>query len=123
MNVPETISIATLAGGAFDAYVTSPAGTAAVPAILIGPSIFGVTDGLKQTLDRYASRGFHAVAADPFWRTHPGPLDQPDDMAAARQRASEWKVDHGVADMRATLAAIATLPNWSGKFAVLEGLK
>jgi carboxymethylenebutenolidase len=117
--MPETISITCPEGGVFDAYVTSPAGTGAAPAILIGPSIFGVTDGLKQTLDRYASRGFHAVAADPFWRTHPGPLEQPDDMAAARQRSSEWKVEQGLSDMRATLAAIATLPNWNGKFAVL----
>jgi carboxymethylenebutenolidase len=117
--VSETISIASPEGHAFDAYVTSPAGARAVPAILVAPSIFGVTDGLKQTLDRYASHGFHAVAADPFWRTHPGPLDQPDDMAAARQRSSEWKVEQGLSDMRATLATIATLPNWNGKFAVL----
>ena len=117
--MPETISITSPEGGVFDAYVTSPAGTAAAPAIIVVSSIFGVSDGLKKTMDRYASRGFHAVAADPFWRTHPGPLDNPGDMAAARQRLSEWKVDQGLSDMRATLGAIATLPNWNGKFAVL----
>lgn len=117
--MPETISIKNPEGRAFDAYVTSPAGTGAIPAILVVSSIFGVTDGLKETMDRYASRGFHAVAADPFWRTHPGPLDNPDDMAAARQRASEWNVEQGLADMRATLATIAARPNWNGKFAVL----
>ncbi len=114
----ETISIAG-PEGAFDAYLTSPAGAGAVPAILVVSSIFGVTDGLKQTMDRYASRGFHAVAADPFWRTHPGPLANPADMAAARKRSSEWNVEQGLSDMRATLAALGTLPNWNGKFAVL----
>ncbi len=114
----KTISITCPEGGAFDAYVSSPAGGRAAPAIVVVSSIFGVTDGLKQTMDRFASRGFHTVAADPFWRTHPGPLDHAE-MEAARKRSGQWNVDQGLSDTRATIASLAALPNWNGKFAIL----
>jgi carboxymethylenebutenolidase len=112
------ISISCPEGGDFEAYLSSPAGADSAPAIVVVSSIFGITDGLKRTMDRYASRGFHVIAADPFWRTHPGPLAHAE-MDTARKRSGQWKVEQGLSDTRATLATVAALPNWNGKFAVL----
>lgn len=116
--MPKTLTIDAPEGGVFEACLSSPAGAGSAPAILVVSSIFGLTDGLKQTMDRFAGRGFHVIAADPFWRTHPGPLEH-SQMGEARKRSGQWNVDQGLADTRATLATLSALPNWNGKFAVL----
>jgi carboxymethylenebutenolidase len=105
--------------GVIPAHLSEPPDAAASPLLILIPSVFGVTDGFIDTMDRYASRGYYAIAADPFWRTLPGPLEH-DRRAEARGRMDAWTVEQGLADMRATLAAAATLlPHWNGKFAVI----
>jgi carboxymethylenebutenolidase len=111
-----TISIASADGRSFDAYLALPPGGPA-PAIVIAPSIFGITDAFKTTLDRYASRGFIVIAPDVFWRTHPGPLPPertPDGQA--RMRACDH--DELLDDLRRSVDALKTVPQWNGKFGI-----
>jgi carboxymethylenebutenolidase len=112
-----TISIPSREGGSFDAEVAEPAHGAA-PGIIVVPSIYGNTDGLKETLDRYAGRGFIALSIDPFWRTVPGPLPL-ERREEASARMQTWTVEQGTSDVQDALAALRTFPKWNGKFAIL----
>jgi carboxymethylenebutenolidase len=111
-----TISITSADGRAFDAYLTLPPGGPA-PAIVIVPSIFGVTDAFKVSLDRYASKGFIVIAPDVFWRTHPGPLT-PDQRVAGQARMAAYTFAEGMDDLRRTVDALKALPEWNGKFGI-----
>ncbi len=111
-----TISIASRDGRAFDAYLAlPPAGPA--PAIVVVPSIFGVTDPFKTSLDRYASKGFVVVAPDVFWRTHPGPLT-PDRRQEGQARMAAYEFDAGLDDLRRTVDALKNVSEWNGKFGI-----
>jgi carboxymethylenebutenolidase len=113
----ETIAITTPGGGSFDAYLALPEGRPA-PAIIAVSSIYGVTQGMVQTLDRYAQRGFIVIAPDVFWRTQPGPLEG-NRRADAQARLDAYDIDAGMNDLRATRDWLASRPGWNGKFAVL----
>jgi carboxymethylenebutenolidase len=107
------------AAGAIPAELADAPGGVPRPLLLLVPSVYGASAGFKRTIDRYASRGYDVVAADPFWRTLPGELDI-DRRADARARMDAWSPDEGMADMRATLAwAKDALPHWNGKFAIV----
>jgi carboxymethylenebutenolidase len=111
-----TISVASGDGRLFEAYLAlPPAGPA--PAIVIVPSIFGVTDGLKTSLERYASKGFIVIAPDVFWRTQPGPLT-PDRVAEGQVRMKAYNLDEGLDDLRRTVDALKSVPQWNGKFGI-----
>jgi carboxymethylenebutenolidase len=113
----ESIAIERADGGTFDAYVTLPERLPA-PAILIVSSIYGITDGLKHTMARYAERGFIAIAPDFFWRVLSGPLgDAQRDLAEGR--INGYDINDGLDDMRRTRDALAKRRDWNGKFAVL----
>jgi carboxymethylenebutenolidase len=113
----KTIEIERAGGGTFDAYVTLPERLPA-PAILIVSSIYGITDGLKHTMARYAERGFIAIAPDFFWRVLSGPLGEGQrDLAEGRIKG--YDINDGLDDMRRTRDAFAQQLDWNGKFAVL----
>jgi carboxymethylenebutenolidase len=112
-----TISITSRDGRPFDAYLALPP-AAPAPAIVVVPSIFGVTDALKTSLDRFASEGYIVVAADPFWRTLPGALSPATDMDAAQARKRQYEENDGLDDVQRTIAALKTLPEWNGKFGI-----
>jgi carboxymethylenebutenolidase len=111
-----TISIPSRDGRAFEAYLTLPPSGPA-PAIVIVPSIFGVTDAFKVSLDRYASKGFVVIAPDVFWRTHPGPLTT-EHFAEAQARMKAYDFDDGLDDLRRTIDALKSVPQWNGKFGI-----
>jgi carboxymethylenebutenolidase len=115
--VSETLSIERADGGTFDAYLTLPERRPA-PALIIVSSIFGVTGGVKQTMARYAERGFIAIAPDFFWRTTPGPLTAAQ-SALAEGRLAGYDINDGIDDMRRTRDALALRSEWNGKFAVV----
>jgi carboxymethylenebutenolidase len=115
--MPETLAIERADGGTFDAYVTLPECRSA-PALIIVPSIFGVTSGVKQTMARYADRGFIAIAPDFFSRTTPGPLTAAQG-ALAEGRLVGYDINDGVDDMRRTRDALALRGDWNGRFAVV----
>jgi carboxymethylenebutenolidase len=114
----QTISIPTSDGHAFDAALATPPGDGPAPALVFIPSIFGNTEGMQATIDRYASHGYIVVSIDPFSRSLPGPLGY-DRQADASARKDTWTVEDGLADTRAVLAYLATMPSWNGKFAMV----
>ena len=111
------ISIAAGDGGAFDAYLALPEARSA-PAIIVSSSIYGITKGLRETIDRYAQRGFIVIAHDIFWRTQPGPLEG-NRRQEAQSRLTAYDVDRGLDDFRAVRDALSAVPAWNGKFAVV----
>ena len=111
-----TISITSSDGRPFDAYLALPPSGPA-PAIIVVPSIFGVTDAFKTSLDRFAREGYIVLAADPFWRTHPGPLPLTD-VAAAQARKNAYTEHDGFDDLQRTIATLKTIPEWNGKFGI-----
>jgi carboxymethylenebutenolidase len=113
----ETITITTPGGASFDAYLALPERRPA-PAIIAVSSIYGVTQGMVETLDRYARRGFIVIAPDVFWRTQPGPLEG-NRRADAQARLDAYDIEAGMNDLRATRDWLASRPEWNGKFAVL----
>jgi carboxymethylenebutenolidase len=112
----ETIRI-DAADGSFDAYLALPQERPA-PALIVVSSIYGVNNGLKQTIERYARRGYIVIAPDIFWRTQPGPLEG-NSRADAQARLNAYQIDPGMDDLRATRDALAQRPEWNGKFALV----
>jgi len=115
--MPETIRITADDGGSFDAYLALPQEHPA-PALIVVSSIYGVNRGLKQTIERYARRGFIVIAPDIFWRTQPGPIES-NQRAEAMARLNAYAIDPGMDDLRATRDALAQRPEWNGKFALV----
>jgi carboxymethylenebutenolidase len=115
-TMSSTISVTSADGRPFEAYLALPPSGPA-PAIVIVPSIFGVTDDFKTSLDRYASKGFIVIAPDVFWRTHPGPLTMANfDAAQARMKA--YKFDEGLDDLKRSVDALKSVAEWNGKFGI-----
>jgi carboxymethylenebutenolidase len=112
----ETISITSSDGRPIPAELALPPSGPA-PAIVIVPSIFGVTAAFKGTIDRLASKGYVVICPDPFWRTHPGPLGN-DQGPAAQARKNAYALEPGLEDLRRTIDFLSTQPAWNGKFGV-----
>ena len=113
-SMSKTISIISSDGRPIPAELALPPSGPA-PAIVIVPSIFGVTDAFKGTIDRLASKGYVVVCPDPFWRTHPGPLSN-SDGPAAQARKNAYELEAGLEDLRRTIDFLTTIPEWNGKF-------
>src|SRR5580700_8308717 len=103
-----TIAVTSGDGRTFDAFLALPPSSPA-PAIVVVPSIFGVTDAFKTSLERYASKGFIVIAPDVFWRTQPGPLT-PDRHAEGQARMKAYDLDAGLDDLRRTVDALKSVP-------------
>jgi len=98
------VTIKSIDGGEFDAYLALPAGGYG-PGIVVLQEIFGVNDNVRSIADWYAAHGFVAIAPDLFWRMEPGVqlTDKGDDWQKAiafYQRLDEAKA---VEDAAATL--------------------
>ena len=65
------ITIKSLDGGEFDAYLALPA-SGYGPGIVVLQEIFGVNQYLRDVADWYAAHGFVALVPDLFWRIQPG---------------------------------------------------
>ena len=109
-----TIRIDTLAGdGSFDAYVAEPQGTPRA-AIVVIQEIFGVNEGIRRKCDRWAERGYLAIAPDLFWRLEPGVELDPDiepEFKRALDLMGKFDQDQGISDIEAAIrAARARLP-------------
>ena len=103
-----TIRIDTLeGGGGFDAYVAEPAG-APKAAIVVIQEIFGVNEGIRRKCDKWAGKGYLALAPDLFWRLEPGvelDPDVPDEFKRALDLMGRFDQDQGVRDLEATIRA------------------
>jgi carboxymethylenebutenolidase len=112
----ERISIST-PDGEFSAYVARPKADKA-PAVVVIQEIFGVNEVMRDVADGLASEGYLAICPDLFWRIEPG-IDITDQSEAEWKRAFElfnaFDVDKGVKDIQATIKAVRTDAQCSGK--------
>lgn len=105
-----TIRIDTLEGdGGFDAYLAEPEGGASPrAAIVVIQEIFGVNEGIRRKCDRWAEKGYLALAPDLFWRLEPGvelDPDVPDQFSRALDLMGRFDQDQGVSDIEAAIRA------------------
>jgi len=113
------ITIPSADGGAIPAYIAFPALLPA-PAVVIVAAVFGVDAGTREWADRYAARGFIAVAPDFFWRTIPGPMNPevPEERAKATERNGMFDPDAGQRDIGSVRDYLLALPESNGKWSV-----
>ena len=116
----KTITIAAADGGAFNAYVATPAAGSG-PAIVLLQEIFGVNRHMRDVADAYAEEGYVVVAPDLFWRLAPGiELTRSEaDFQQALDYMGRFDVDKAVADITATVAAVRALPQVKGMVGAL----
>ncbi len=106
-------------GGEFDAELVRPDATRR-PGIIVLTPIFGVEAGMREVLERYASRGYIVVAPDLFWRVAPGPLQRTEaGMHAANDRKKKVDVASCLDDVAATIDALRALPECNGSVAIV----
>src|SRR3984885_8993052 len=106
--------------GAFAAYIVRPK-TLPAPAVVVLQELFGVNADIRKTCDELAEQGFIAVAPDLFWRQEPGvdlSVTSEADWQHGLRLYQAYDRDAGVRDIKATLDAVAKLPECTGKIAV-----
>jgi len=106
-----------VAGGEQPLVVAAPDGDAALPYLLIVPSIFGVADDLVRQMEELATDAVVA-AIDPFWRVEPGPLPY-DDFTGAVARMNELDRQASFADWLATIHWAKAQPRCNGRVIAL----
>ena len=109
------IKIRSSEGGAFDCYLSLPAGNTKVPAVVLASAIHGVDGDIRAIADEFATLGYIAAAPDLFWRSVPGPLVRDDPRSKPRGQPRLEKIKAGEADMKDTLAEIRRLPQSNGR--------
>jgi len=106
--------------GTFYAHIARPK-TSPAPAIVVLQELFGVNADIRTTCDELAEQGFVAVAPDLFWRQEPGvdlSVTSEADWQHGLRLYQAYDRDAGVRDIKATLDAVAKLPECTGKIAV-----
>jgi carboxymethylenebutenolidase len=109
-------------GGSFKGYLSLPHHTdkgAKGPGIVLIQEIFGVNSHIRGVADQYASDGYTVLAPDLFWRMQPM-VDvgySAEDFQIARAYMQKMDFAAGVKDLAATVAALRTLPECTGKVA------
>lgn len=111
------ISIASLDGGSFSAYLAEPSSGKGAGVIVI-QEIFGINAVMRKITDSYAEAGYVAIAPDLFWRQQPG-------IQLSDSTEEEWNQalafyqgfdeNKGIEDLIATLNALKKLPSCTGK--------
>jgi len=111
-----TITIET-GDGPMNAYLALPPGGHG-PGIVLIQEIFGVNQVMRDLADSFAAKGYVVACPDLFWRIEPG-IDITDKTEEEWARAFDlfktFHVEHGVRDLRATLAALRAHPACTGK--------
>jgi carboxymethylenebutenolidase len=117
-----TIRIDTLEGdSSFDAYAAEPEGTPRA-AIVVIQEIFGINEGIRRKCDKWAAKGYLALAPDLFWRLEPGvelDPDVPDQFRQALDLMGRFDQDQGVRDLEATIRAARARLGDGGKVGVV----
>jgi carboxymethylenebutenolidase len=111
------ITIRAADGGSFSGYLAVPK-SGKGPGIVVIQEIFGVNKVMRDIADGLAAQGFTALCPDLFWRIEPG-IQLTDKSDAEWKRAFQlyqaFDVEKGVADLKATLAALRANPACTGK--------
>jgi carboxymethylenebutenolidase len=113
------MNVSSLDGGTFDAYVAQPATTPAT-AVVILQEIFGVNRAVRRIADRFAERGYLALAPDLFWRFAPNiELSyRPEDLERAFDYLKRLDEKLALDDIEATVRAARGLPECNGTVVV-----
>jgi carboxymethylenebutenolidase len=107
--------------GAFGAYISRPKALPA-PAVVVLQELFGVNADIRKTCDELAEQGFVAVAPDLFWRQEPGVdlnVTSKADWDHGLRLYGAYDRDSGAKDVKDTVSAVRSLPESSGKVAIL----
>jgi carboxymethylenebutenolidase len=107
--------------GSFGAYLARPSRLPA-PAVVVLQEVFGVNLDIREHCDELAEQGFMAVAPDLYWRQEPGiELDasSDEDWQHAVRLYQQYDRDSGAKDVRDAVAAVAKLPDCTGKVGLL----
>nr|P27100.1 RecName: Full=Carboxymethylenebutenolidase; AltName: Full=Dienelactone hydrolase; Short=DLH [Pseudomonas sp. P51]AAD13628.1 hydrolase II [Pseudomonas sp.] len=117
----EGLSIDAKGGGRFGAHLQLPA-RGRGPVVMVAQEIFGVNPFMTEVLAWLASEGFVGLCPDLYWRHGPGiEFDPNDEVQRARALGMfrDYKLEDGVADLRATVAYAASQPFCDGGVAVI----
>src|SRR3984957_16859186 len=109
-----------VSGGAMPAFMGLP-DVAPAPALIIVPSVFGIIQAAKDTVEMFAANGYVAIVLDVFFRTIPGPKSMADktEFAQALERNERFDADQGQRDMEAARDFALALPQCNGKWAMI----
>ncbi len=116
----QMIDIEAKEGGKFTSYLaksTSENG----PGIVMIQEIFGVTDWMKQTADRFAENGYTVIAPDMFWRFAPNFVAKPgdeEDFQKAFSYLQQVNHDTAVDDIEVCADHLKGMSECNGKIGV-----
>ncbi|GAB3383036.1 dienelactone hydrolase family protein [Azotobacter armeniacus] len=93
------------------AYVALPQGGRG-PAVVIGQEIFGINANIRTVVDRYARKGYVAIASDLLWRIDAGVElgYEGTDREKAFALFGQFDIDKGNEDIIVTLDAARRMP-------------
>lgn len=116
----QTIDMTAKEGGKFSAYLAKPeSGTG--PGIIMIQEIFGITNWVKSTADRFADNGYTVIVPDMFWRFDANFVAEPGNEEGFQKAFSYLqKVDHTTAvdDMEVCAGFLRGMPESNGKVGV-----
>jgi carboxymethylenebutenolidase len=107
--------------GAFAAYIARPK-TVPAPAVVVLQELFGVNADIRKHCDELAEQGYLALAPDLYWRQEPGVdlnVTFQADWDHGLRLYQAYDRDAGVRDIKDTFDAVRTLPECTGKVALL----
>src|SRR5271154_6751101 len=107
--------------GEFAAYIARPKNSPA-PAVVVLQELFGVNADIRKHSDELAEQGFLAVAPDLFWRQEPGVelnVTSEADWQHGLRLYQAYERDAGAKDVKDTIDAVRSLPEYNGKVAIL----
>ena len=108
-------------GGTFAAYIARPK-TLPASAVVVLQELFGVNADIRRHCDELAEQGYLAVAPDLYWRQEPGVdlnVTSEADWDHGLRLYQAYDRDAGVRDIKDTIDAVRSLPECSGKVALL----
>ena len=107
--------------GTFAAYIARPETTPA-SAVIVLQELFGVNADIREHCDELAEQGYLAVAPDLYWRQEPGVdlnVTSQADWDHGLRLYQTYDRDAGVTDIKDTIDAVRSLPECSGRVALL----
>jgi len=112
----ETVRIAARDGGAFEAYLATPAGGRG-PGMVVLPEIYNANHWVRSVADRWAAEGYVAIAPDVYWRHEPGLYLQynPEDQQRGRELGAGLDLGLFMEDLRAAVGWLRARPDCTGK--------
>jgi carboxymethylenebutenolidase len=124
MATSRTETVTAADGGSFEALLVLPEDLPA-PGVLLFQEVFGVNDFITSKAEHLAAEGYAVLCPDVFWRVAPGyavgHTDEALQEAIGVASRYSTEVDHAtkVGDLLAALAHLRSLPETSGKAAVM----